>query len=341
MSVAAAGAAAALDVPSRSAGGQTLAVPEAHLDLGQIFYLSPGRDSQVSLTSRAPLQRIVAVSSRAVGYVAAPFDFDAAERPVLAGAFRLPVASLRTGSGAVESWLRGPDLLDAAGHPEVVVEITGCQNVRALAGGKDDGSGPFVYELELLGRLGALNASLPLGVPARVSFHFGTGRTFARMRGDVMTLESRFEVDLAPLGWQLPNPSLVDLLATTIEVDLFLFFSTVSPDKTFDPRYTKEQYEAELRFTTLLRDLDDPAAAFAFGRAHARERIWDDGRKLLRLVEIVLDDPEVRHRDLRFALDLALRAAELAGGTDQDVLVMVKRIRSAMGGRETSDPEPR
>ncbi len=152
-----------------------------------------------------------------------------------------------------------------------------------------------------------------------------------------MILESRFEIDLASSGWKLPDPSLADLLATGIEVDVYLYFSTVSPDKTFDPRYTREQYEGELRFITLLRDLDDPAAAYAHGRAHARERIWNDAPKLLRLVEIVLDDPDVRRRDPGFALDLALRANEGTEGADPRVLAAVARTYFAMGDSRSAE----
>ena len=111
------------DVPPRSPGGQTLAVPNEQLDLGDVYYVSPGVGTQLTWTADAPLTHVVASCTRVVGYFVAPFDLKQGEPPLLAGAIRIPVASLRTGIGERDSRLHGESALNAADYPEITLEI--------------------------------------------------------------------------------------------------------------------------------------------------------------------------------------------------------------------------
>ena len=90
--------AAAAEVPPRSEGGQTLIVPREHLDLGEVYHVTPGAGTQLVWSNDAPLMRIMATCNRVVGYMVTPFDIEESQSPLLAGALRIPVASLSTGS---------------------------------------------------------------------------------------------------------------------------------------------------------------------------------------------------------------------------------------------------
>ncbi|MFH1747629.1 MAG: hypothetical protein ABIG44_11355, partial [Planctomycetota bacterium] len=52
------------DVPPRTAGGQALEVPEAQLEQGEIYHVTPGMGTQFVWHSDAPLMRVMAVCNR-------------------------------------------------------------------------------------------------------------------------------------------------------------------------------------------------------------------------------------------------------------------------------------
>ena len=55
--------------PPRSPSGKTLVIPEAQLDAGSPYFLMRGSDTQVTLTLRTDMQRVVATSGQAAGYL--------------------------------------------------------------------------------------------------------------------------------------------------------------------------------------------------------------------------------------------------------------------------------
>ena len=105
-------------VPDRSAGRQTLNVPEEHRELGEVYYVIPGAGTQLTWEADAPLLRSVATCNRVVGYVVAPFELKNGVPPLLGGALRIPVASLGTGYEHLDAALHGADRLDREQFPE-------------------------------------------------------------------------------------------------------------------------------------------------------------------------------------------------------------------------------
>src|SRR5262245_27145137 len=95
-------------VPPRSEAGQTLQIPDAQLAQGDAYFVLPGEDAQIIAVSDAPLQRIAITCRRVVGYFVAPFELQPGQSPLLAGALRIPVASLETGMESLNELLTSP-----------------------------------------------------------------------------------------------------------------------------------------------------------------------------------------------------------------------------------------
>ena len=110
------------EVPQRSAGGTTLRIPENHMDLGEIYFVQPGQDAQVVITSTTSLQRLTVTTDTVAGYAISPFDLEEGKSPLLAGAMRIPIASLRTGVAEIDDAL-SKTILDRTDHPEVLISL--------------------------------------------------------------------------------------------------------------------------------------------------------------------------------------------------------------------------
>ncbi len=303
--LAAAGVASA-EVPPRTAAGQTLAVPEADFERGQIFYLLPGQDTQIALTSAAPLQHTIVTTSRAVGYVVATFDPEDSEQPIMGGALRVPVASLASDSPALDGQLRGEGYFNVSEHPEITFELTGATGAEKIAGDDED---VFSYRVKLGGKLTVRGVTRDVEMAAEVRFLLTNFSTFARSVGDLITIAGRFEANPADFGWEMP-PGAAGLIAPALGVNVFLLGSTRSPENNLDPNLDVERWLAEQRFLTLARDFDDAeAAAAAGGEILAKYR--DNATALNSLARVILTEPGLRNRDLGLARKLAERAREL------------------------------
>jgi thiol-disulfide isomerase/thioredoxin len=84
------------------------------------------------------------------------------------------------------------------------------------------------------------------------------------------------------------------------------------------------------KFATILRDMNDPAAAYAYGREAVKAH-WDDGMFLNRVAWFVVDDAGVKTRDLPFALEVAQRACEATRHEDASVLDTLARVYFEQG----------
>ncbi len=320
---------ASAEVPARTHVGQTLLVADAEFDRGQIFYLHPGQDTQVAVTSVAALQRTILTSSRAVGYVVGTFDPEDSEQPILGGALRLPVASLASGSPATDETLKGEDYLHIAEHPEVTFELTETKDVERLPSDDDD---VFPFRMKLLGRLTVRGATREIEMPAEVSFLLTNFDTFARTAGDLVRIHGSFELSPADFDWEMP-PGAAGLVAAKLNVDVFLVGSTLSPEKNLDPEVDQEQWLAEQRYLTLARDLSDSEAAAEHGEQFLA-KYRDDAEALDALARTILDSPGLPNRDLALARQLVERAGELAG--DAAISETRSRLAATRGDGSTA-----
>ena len=186
------------------------------------------------------------------------------------------------------------------------------------------------YEAELEAKLTVKGNVRDLTIPATLTFMPSTFRTMARLDGDLLFLESSFTVNLKEFGWKVPSRDWADRIAHELEVKIYLSMSTVSPDRSPDPRLDPTNYAKQLRFVTLLRDLKDPEAGYEFGYAFTKE-IWDQEEELHRLADGTLSTAGIARRDLRFALKAAHRANELAEEQDLRILETLAQVHYEMG----------
>lgn len=314
-------AALADDVPPRTPGWQTLEVPKAQLDLGEVYYVVPGEDTQFICTSDALVQRAAATCSRIVGYVVAPFDLETDEAPLLAGAFRIPAAALKTGLEPSDEALRSKLMLNAAEYPEITFRLLRVTDAKPAG---EEGVRKS-YTLNLVGELRVKDKTIELTVPARLTFVPFTWQTMYRTLGDSLILRATFEVKLADIGVEKPDKTYTGRIADTVKVDLFLLCNTLFPETPLVPKVKREHHVKQLRFVTLLRDFNDPEKGYEFGRAFLRE-IWDDAPALDRLATATLTEAGIVTRDLSFALKAAQRANELTEFKDPALLGTLARV---------------
>lgn len=316
LSLALVASAAAAEVPPRTAVGQTLVVPDADFERGQIFYLLPGQDTQLALSSTAPLQRTIVTTSRAVGYVVATFDPEDTEQPILGGGLRVPVASFGSDSPALDGRLWGEDYFLGAEHPELTFELTGVSDVEKSASEDKD---IFPFSMRLKGKLTARGVSRDVEMAAEVRFLLTNFSTFARSVGDLITIAGSFEVAPADFGWELPRGA-AGLIAPSLEVDVFLLGSTRSPENFLNPNIDAERLLAERRYLTQARDFRDAQAAAAIG-SELLAKYRDDAAALTSLARVILTDAGLPNRDLGLASQLIQRARELDPEGEETVAV--------------------
>jgi hypothetical protein len=313
------GRALAGDVPPRSEAGQTLVVPDQQLKLGEVYHVTPGEDTQLICTSDALLQRVAVTSNRVVGYFVTPFEIEADQPPLLAGALRIPVGSLKTGVRNYDTLVRGPELLSAAEYPEITFRLTKVSEVKLVS----DEKRRQTYTLNLAGELTVRQKTLEIEVPAELRLIPFTWQTMQRNVGELLVLRTKLDLKLADLEMPKPPPYR-DRIADVIDVDVCLFCNTMSPEKLLDPQIKPAHHVKQLRFLTFVRDLNDPEQGYALGRAYLRE-IWDDPQALNRLATAVLTEDGIETRDLDFVLKAAQRANVLTDFKDAALLNTLAR----------------
>ncbi|HMQ17497.1 MAG TPA: hypothetical protein PKC49_16160, partial [Phycisphaerae bacterium] len=319
------GAVAAADVPPRAESGQTLIVPDAHLDAGEVYHVMSGDDAQITCPSDAPLQRLIAVNRRAVGYVVVPFDRKESDAPLVTGAFRIPAAAFETGVSALDDLLRGPALLDSALHPEVT-----CRLAEARSFERDGAGEPARWKLRAVAQLEVRGRLLHKELDASVTFRPFTWQTMGRHPGELLTIRATLEVTLEELGLGKPGPPWAERLADRLRCEVFLLCNTVPQDKTLDPASPQAEFSRRLRIITLLRDLDQPREGLALARQYLRDHA-DNAPALNRLAMDLLTTDGLRSRGLDVALEAARHAARLSAHKDAAILDTLAQAHFACG----------
>ena len=323
------GAVVAGDAPARGPSGQTLVAPDAQLDLGEVFHIIPGEDAQLVCTSDAPLQRISAVCRRVVGYVIRPFDAEEGDAPIVAGACRIPVASLTTGNAGQDGVLRSAAMLDIANHPEMTFVITEVRDAKKVGGGADEHAATE-YELTVAGELMVKGEPHRIEAAARVAVIPFTWQTMQRYPGDFISVRSEFDVALADVGLSKPGRGWEQRCADSLHVDVFFLCNSVSPAKSLDPSVPQVNADRFQQFFTLLRDLARTDEAYAFGR-EALDAAWDDARELNRYADALLTDADIVRPDFAFVRRAIERAVELTKGEDGALLDTRAALAYRMG----------
>jgi hypothetical protein len=317
---------AAAGVPERSTCGHTLVVPEEHQTLGEVYYVIAGAGTQFTWQSDAPLLRQVATCNRVVGYFVAPFDLEDGHPPLLAGALRLPVASLTTGYEQADGGLHGADSFNLEEHPEILTYLVSAGPARNVNREHNQERGEF----DLVGELTVKGKTIRFESPASIALLPFTGPTQIFSPSDLLMLRTKFKISLADVGIAMTSPVGPGFAGREAEVELYLMGTTIHPRQNFDPRINTAMYVKQLQFMTQLRDFRDPVGAYAYGREYVKE-IWDDSRMLNDLALNVLSDEGVKRRDLQFVEEAAQRANELTKYEDPRYLDTLASVCYARG----------
>lgn len=310
------------DVPARTAGGQALVVPQEHLDLGEVYHVTPGTGTQFMLHSDAPLLRMTATCNRVVGYFVTPFDIAEGQVPLLAGALRIPVASLTTGSERFDQQLHSPAALSAAQYPEITFRVTGVSDSKLI----EENNERRRYTLTVTGQLQVKDKPLELELPMRLTLAPFTWQTMPLSVGDLLILRGEIDVKAADLVIVPTGRTSSDIAPEVVTLDFFLMCSTMSPERNLDPDVGHEDHFKQLQFLTLVRDFDDPGKGYEFGRAFMKE-VWDDAQALNRLAWTTLTEEGIKTRDLAFALEAAQRANQLTEFKNPRLLNTLARVQ--------------
>lgn len=322
------GAGAAITaVPERSASGATLEIPASLLDRGFPYFLMRGVDSQVALTLRSPLQRLVATTGNAVGYLVRSHDLEGdGGTPLLGGALRIPLHSLSTGAERADGLLRGAQFFDAANHPEIGVLLNEAKDWKRLASSEGDVN---AYQATVAGHLEVRDKKVSFEVPASFTFYDFTQAALSKSFADVAVMEWTLEMKVADLGIVVP-PQLAGLVADSVTIDAFLAFDNSETERSLDQRFTQEEHLQQTRFETLLEDLGQTDEAYALAREYAAS-IQDRPLALATLARAVLGSET--KRDLALAKELSERAVALTERNDPQALASLARTHFLLGER--------
>ena len=312
----------AADIPARTASGQTLIVPEEQAELGETYFVLAGTGTQFTWDTDAPHLRLLATCNRVVGYFVAQFDLEEGQPPLLAGACRIPIASLTTGYEAFDANLQSPPMFDIGQFPEITIALIKAGPARNVSIENNTQQ----CEFDITGELTVKDKTITFEAPARLAILPMTRATQQFSLSDLLTVRTKFTAKLADLG----IPADEGMNGTNVEIGLYFMGTTVPPEKNFDPRIKDEWYVKQLQFMTRLRDFNNPDDAYAYGRSYMKE-IWDNAQLLNDLANAVLTDEQVKRRDFAFVEKAIIRANELTDNKDPNYLNTLARLRYELG----------
>ena len=313
-------------VPPRSASGQSLALPAAQQDLGEVFHVIPGVGTHMTWRHDATFVNSLATCSRAVGYFVTPFDLEEGDEPLLAGAVRVPVASLRSTYTQFEQSLHGARFLNQAQFPEIRLLLKGVRDVKR----SEPEHKRRIYNLTLLADLYIRDQKIELECPAVVALVPLTWDIIQLTHGDVLIVRTRIELSRAQVGFPPTQPAAAAFTGEKIMLELALFCATMPPDLHLDPRTERAHFVKLQQFLTLVRDFRDAEKAYEFAREYAQEA-WDTPRALFELATAIVQEDDLAWRDLALALKVARRANELTGSNDPHFLHILAQTHYQRG----------
>lgn len=214
----------------RSEKGITLVVPTEHAAMGKVYHALVGKDAQVTFTSDAPLEHIKSSSNRVVGY--AVVKDPAAGPGIVAGEFRLPVASFDTGIPMRNEHLQGERWMDAKGHPDIVFTMSAFNDARL----EKEGEGFKTWSGSLAGKMTIKGVTRDMTIPARVTLRPESAASKARAPGDLMAIRCAYTVKMSDFGIGVDDPAKkAGKVADEVELETMLFLSTVNPESAMPP----------------------------------------------------------------------------------------------------------
>ena len=213
----------ALPVATAKQGGKTLVVPADHQAMGTVYYAITDKDRQIYFESNAPLENIKGQSNDVIGYAVLSSDHTGT---VVAGEWHLPVGSMKTGIELRDEHLAGKDWLDAASHPDIIVQVRELKGVTETkrSAAFTTYTGTIKADLTLHG------VTRTIEIPkSTITLMPASDATRNVAKGDLMAIRSKFTVTLA--DYEVSHPVIGEKVAKDVDIDVSLFLSTLPPEK--------------------------------------------------------------------------------------------------------------
>jgi polyisoprenoid-binding protein YceI len=176
-------------------------------------------NNQVTVFSESTLEDFTSVCNRVAGKCV----LDPKRVESFSGRFSIRAEDLKTGMDLRDHHLVGPDWLDAAQYPEIVVQIDKVEEVRKTAA--------TTASLVLVGTCSLHGKNQPVRIPANLTYLDETPETMRRVKGDLLRIRANFDVKLADYG--LTGPPGSDWIglkvAETVRIKVTVFGSTERP----------------------------------------------------------------------------------------------------------------
>jgi len=145
----------------------------------QNLRISNGR---ATFTSDAPLETINGTTTRVSGTV----SVDLANPGAASGTLQVPVASLRTGIALRDEHLQGANWLNAAGHPNITLEVTAFEGASDFTGGDR-------VSFRIRGRMTIKGSTRPVTIRAQ-----------GQLREGAFLVRARWRIQLSDYGVSIP-----------------------------------------------------------------------------------------------------------------------------------------
>jgi polyisoprenoid-binding protein YceI len=182
--------------------------------------------NQVSIFSESTLEDFTIVCNKLSGQC----SLDPHNVESFKGEFSLRVEDLKTGIDLRDHHLRGPDWLDAAKYPKVVIKVTRVEDVKKTA--------PNSVSMTLVGTCSFHGRAQDQRIPSTLTYLDESPRTMERVKGDLMRLRARLTVKLSDHGVTGPTggANTVGLkVADVMPVRVTIFGSTERPPDPLKP----------------------------------------------------------------------------------------------------------
>jgi polyisoprenoid-binding protein YceI len=182
--------------------------------------------NQVSVFSESTLEDFTIVCNKLGGQC----SLDPQNVETFKGEFALRVEDLRTGIDLRDHHLRGPDWLDAAKYPKVIIKVIRVEDVKKAD--PNTASMTLISKCTFHGRTGDLR------IPATVTYLDESPKTMERVKGDLLRLRGRFQIKLSDHGVYGPvgGANAVGLkVADVMPVRVTIFGSTERPPDPLKP----------------------------------------------------------------------------------------------------------
>ena len=169
-------------------------VPSKIATQGVVYHTITEKQTQVTFTSKAPLENIVGKSNAVVGYAVAGSTESPAE--LLGAHWILPVESLATGIPLRDDHLYH-EWLDSESYPNISFVLTSVENIKLVK----EGDGFSTWTLSLNGKMSLHGVTKEIHVDdAKLSFLAESEKTEKIAEGDLCFLKCTYSIKMSDFG---------------------------------------------------------------------------------------------------------------------------------------------